>query len=419
MIRIETYRSDRHRLMLTNLLCRDRTFGDHSYHSVSDPIMSRIADKLRDNDVIVGELFGSNGCTVDDIAAGRLPADTILEINYHEFRCLEHEHLKLILENHIVMISDLMDAGIYIIDSIKELYSSFAVRKIYLTGSVYTQQLIQNLADFNIGHISLNVWPMVSVYHDKELFSCMFTPEVKRQLANRIQHNNKKFAFCPNRQPRPDRVKMLAELCHRGLLEHMDWSLGYSLDMPGFKPVLHRTVLRNCDHKMTKFLTSADLPKLLKNGEVNVDYTHAPDRAMYPVSNNYEGGVITSEYTGKYHYSVVNETCSANVITDFGGLNHITEKTYKAIMMGTMPLISAGPGIEDYLRAQGFQIPDFGYEHLTGSERVMAIADVVSERFADKIVHTAECVHNFNLLSDLEWMSDQFVKPLTDIDSMN
>lgn len=366
---------------------------------------------MRCLDLQPGKLFGHMGADLNTILS-QCDHDTIIEMPVFSMNSCSPQALKILFENYRVLLSDTYVSGMGFLDVPEvSVHNNKTKTDLKVSGivdflkfyninprKIYTLGVFNNShgpKELNFEQLSINIWPLVLILTVPDLLP--LGSDQKQERINQIEKNNKMFATCLNRKPRLERIKMLDALDKKKVLENIDWTLGYKKPMKDIKyDLMHSRIENNADH-LGDFLKkyAKHLPKLydLQNP------TLAP------------GAYISA--TGKYHWDIVTETCS----TDICGVRHITEKSFKSMYAGSMPIINGHRYIEQTIRNKGFWLPENSYDHLEGEARISAIADYVSDVYENNITHTDQCIENFLHATELDWIISQVIEPFKILNS--
>lgn len=393
-------------LTLCDLLNKDNTVGNNfMWLYPATHLFKPYVEKKLEN-VTVGKYFGWQGISIDELLAKE--HDYVIELTYHELLDMPvHQQTRLLTE-YTVIISELEEGGAgfgkfnkCIIKHIVGL--GIVPKKIFCLTSGYDQK---NLPELNITSVYIPVWLILAVTCDSFYTDIIFNQSNKDAALLSILNTNKTFGICLNKKPRYHRVKLLAELHKRQLLDSMDWSLIYHTESPGGRPGefinnpnnfrFSRIVKQSEDEDITSFLNAYNFPKYM------TDYKHATMGDSIGPSPT---------WLGKYKYYVGNETYSEIEHISLGTTKFLTEKTFKPMCMGAYPFINGIPGVEKHAVELGFKIHDHGYDHLAGTERILAICNILNQAYhEDRNVQEA-VQHNFLHITNIDFLTDILAKP--------
>lgn len=285
----------------------------------------------------------------------------------------------------------------------------------------------------NIKSVPLPIWMIITIGCTGYLTHAYHDNNAKQKYLEMLDRD-KKFALCPNFKPRAPRLAFIAELYKRNLLDTMDWSLiGYDQALMNpftdgnaeywnfYKkqtsveqwkndmqinrmPGNNNDSFNQVDNKYTdqyyenvnKFLSSVELPKLL------------PDNDKHP-SNIIS---ISDHLVGKYYWHIVNETMLDHKVALIR-YGIVTEKTFKAMIAGAMPLICGPNGTDDYLEGLGFKVHRTDIDEYKNIGKSLRLADYyqdIQER--QQLPNKNDIMHNAELLLDKEFVCSTIIEPL-------
>lgn len=412
MIYVERLRSKFKKPFLTlcDLINKDNTKGDNFLwmYPASHLLKSFVDKKLEG--VAIGKQFGALGVDIIQLFAEH--QNCIVELTYLELLDLSPTFQRKLLSDYAVIISDLEEGGASfgkfnkcLINHISSL--GIIPKKIYCLTSGYDQQDFKKL---NITSIYIPVWAVIAVTCDPYYTDIIFDQSKKDAALTKIVNDDKKLAICLNKKPRYHRVKMLAELYKRNLLDSIDWSLIYHRESPGGRPGefinnpnnfrFSKIIKELPDEDINVFLKSYQFPKHMH------DYKHATMGDSIGPSPT---------WLGKYKFYIGNETYADAENTSFGTTRFLTEKTFKPMCMGAYPLLNGIPGIVDHAAKLGFKFCDYSYDNLAGDQRISIICDILEKKMYDEQSIKQVVEHNFLLITDPDFLSDILAKPANSI----
>lgn len=394
-------------LTLCDLIHKDNTLANNFLwlYPASHLLRPYVEKKLEN--VTVGKYYGWQGIDIDQLLAGNF--DFVIELTYHELLNLPTAKQIKLLVNYTVILTDLEEGGAgfgkfnkCLIKHIDDL--CIIPKKIFCLTSGYDQK---DLPSLNIISVYIPMWIIIATTCDPFYTDIIFNKESKSSALECIENNAKTFGICLNKKPRYHRVKMLAELHRRGLLDHFDWSLIYHTESPGGRPgefmnnpnnFRHSRIVKKAeDADMQIFLESYAFPKYM------TDFKHGTMG---------DAACPSPTWLGKYRYYITNETYSNVEQVSLGTTSFLTEKSFKPMCMGAYPFINGIPGAEQHAIDLGFKLYDYGYDSLTGSERIHAICDVLDQLYRNDDKNIQEAVqHNFLHITDVDFLSDILAKP--------
>jgi len=93
----------------------------------------------------------------------------------------------------------------------------------------------------------------------------------------------------------------------------------------------------------------------------------------------------------------------------------ITEKTFKAMIAGAMPLICGTNGTDDYLEDLGFKIHRTDIDDYSNIGKSLRLADIYQEIYErQQLPNKEDIMHNAELLLDKEFVCSTIIQPLMD-----
>ncbi len=398
-------------------------------------IFQNILHKMNQQGIFLGTEYGSNGITVDQ-ALTRSKTDIVLELGPEIIARESVAKVKYILENYIVILSDIFESGLRFFGMLQYLKDNNISPRLGLLVGSNIHML--GAPEHNIHHCDLNIWPLLCAYLNSNLTNALLASTHRNEQAQLIRNCSRpEFCFFPNRKARANRVKMLSLLNDRGILKNIHWSLDFYFFTDWTKQIpesirgnhieLARTLIRpnreygenaqilfdnvidEIDSMLSRrekdFLNSLSLPKFIESDDQilqGAGIRHGQRPAM-----NLPAGI------GSYIWNIVGETCVEVYNTDFGQYSHITEKSYKSFYLGSLPIILGTVGMESRLREKGFQIPESAHDNLSGHARMESMCDYLKNLHHEQNTHTDIRVENFLRATDLQWVVSEIVDPLT------
>jgi len=208
-----------------------------------------------------------------------------------------------------------------------------------------------------------------------------------------FKYNPTKLALIPARKARAQRVKILAKIHEKDLLDQCDWSLIMDMeekfgDVGDFlkSPSIHYS-------RFPLLYTSEEL--YIKNFYNDVKDQLPKYFEQVPHSTFGDNHLFDLNWMGQYCYYINTETNQGEkgIFT--------TEKTFKGMMLGIPMLNSASVGYDKFLNKLGFlTIGSDEFDHLCWDERSHAIVDYV-EKPIDHEFNKYVAEHNFNMAHDI------------------
>jgi hypothetical protein len=214
-----------------------------------------------------------------------------------------------------------------------------------------------------------------------------------------------------NGKPRMPRVQFLANAYRRGLLDQALWSLVYYPQIPDRRPdeyisIGHRSYsmqLSDTD-QYTDFFAAHSWPKLIGTDILDFKMLLAAPLELMDQAN----------------WHVVIETVVTKPNDPLGASNRntiITEKFYKAVILG-QPIIPIGwQGCHRDITSAGYQLPDLNFDHLDSmcwESRLTRSLDLL-ENLGNKNRHRQQALNNFERLADRDQLVRDVCEPLLQI----
>ena len=329
-----------------------------------------VEEKL--TDISIGSKFGYKGISILQLLAST--HDLIIETSLLDLVLLTKSQQKLLLKNYTIILNDFEEGGGYhkllgpcLIEHIKSL--DIIPKRIFSVTSGIFQH---DYPELNIKSIYFCAWPFITIFSEQFYVNLIFDQTLKQNAIDKIKSSDKKFGLCLNRKPKLNRLKLLADLDSKNLLQHFDWTLTYT-DIPfGDED--------DCIHFI----------KTPKNYRYEEGYKSQTIEAIKHFSNRYKMPKLIDEtrdlkfrdcvgpdesWIGKYNYYISTETYTDYAKTSLGPAGFITEKTIKSFCIGAYPFIAGLPNYEKHLIDLGFKLNSYDYDSLSGIERVTAIVD--------------------------------------------
>lgn len=367
----------------------------------------RVYIELNLKHISIGKEFGCRGVEINQLLTTDDSADLVIETSYQNFLNLPSAKQKKLLENFTVMFSDFEENGLTIgnlCDCIRDVIARLQVlpKHIIILTAETNQTGIPEL------NIDIVYFPCLAI-----LTGCVNTtrhlitdPSAREHARNKIINDQKKFCLSPNRKPRPNRVKLLAELDNHNLLDNMDWSLAYNPIPTGTKSDYGKILLSptnaqfnnilHQDHSLDKFLKKYSWPRVFKELG-NLTYT------------------ISNDWIGKYKWYISAEAYDdSSEKNSFGFLNIVTEKTMKAFYIGAYPIILGNVGMHQHLKNLGLKMKECEYDLYEGQSRIPHIVEFVKQ-LNDRDWYLEEILYNFDTVTDPQWVINLTVKALDSI----
>lgn len=368
-------------------------------------ITSYIESKLPQ--ITIGVQYGCRGVDINLLLANTANPDLVVETNYQNFLSLPGAKQRLLLENFTVMFSDFEENGWTMGNlrtCIKEVISKLQVmpKRIIILTAETNQDSVPEL------NIDIVYFPCLVI-----LTGCVNTTikllnddEYKENARQKIINNHKKFCLFPNRKPRPNRVRLLAELDKHNLLDNIDWSLAYNPVQVGSDKDYGKVLLSptntqfndqlHNDESLNVFLSKYKWPRIFEKLG-NPTYT------------------ISSDWIGQYKWYISTEAYDdSSEKNSFGFLNFISEKTLKAFYIGAYPIIMGNAGMHQHLKNIGLKMKECEYDLYEGKTRIPYIVEFVKQ-LHNSDWYLEEILYNFDTVTNPQWMIDIAVNALNSI----
>lgn len=399
-------------LTVTDLVYKDNTDSNNylgiypATHLLKDSVIGNLKN------VRLGEQYGAVGIDINQLLAEQ--PNIVVETTYHNLLSLPKAKQINLLKNYTVILTDIEEGGCFygfmgpdLIEHIDGL--GIVPKKIF---SLSAGLLQNDYPRLNIQSIYICSWAPLAMLNDSYYINTVFNDDARQAAIDKIKQPSKTFGLCLNKKPRYNRVKMLSELDKRDLLKQFDWTLLYSKTPLGgpedygdfvkspnnFR--FNNNLEQNSDETMQLFLSKYQFPRLMDDAKKSTfgdSIGPAPD------------------WLGRYYCYISNETYSNQIETSLGSAGFITEKTFKSMCIGAYPLVAGVPGSESKLRELGFSLEVNDYDKLWGHERIQAIADRVQWLQQSKPDLIEHALHNFNLMSDANFLAGLIAEPLNKI----
>lgn len=368
-------------------------------------ITYHIETKLKN--VFIGKQFGCRGISINQLLSGEQRDEFVVETNYQNFLNLPRAKQRNLLEKFTVMFSDFEEHGLIMGNlrtCIKDVIADLQVqpKKIIILTAETNQTPNANL------NIEIVYFPCLAILTGcSESTVSLITNKTVRELArNKIINKDKNFCLFPNRKPRLNRVRLLAELDKHDLLKKMDWSLAYNPKKIGTEKDYGNILLTpsntqfndqlQADKSLIGFLNKYTWPRVFEKLG-NPTYTILP------------------EWIGKYKWYISTEAYDDRSETNsFGFLNLITEKTLKAFYIGAYPIIQSNSGMHQHLEKLGLKMKECEYDQYEGQARIPKIVEFIKQ-LNDSDWYLDEIMHNFDTVTNPQWMINIAVNALNSI----
>lgn len=390
------------------------------YKNIKDMCSASFISQTHRKGIAVGKLFGINGISCEKLLASSSDYEhVVFEISDREFIKLPKYYAKSLLKKCNVIIYDYIEGGSFFGTNLLQTIEALGVKpkNLYLhtTGYNFNETSIPNCTVLP----NANLFALVvaqSVWNNKETLTNKEAQVLFHSILDARDCNKFKYhAFLPVRKPRESRIKLIADLHAKKVLDDCLWSMAWSKkdgylkyefnDTPNIKT--HQDTARKQDDKnIKKFIKAYEkkLPRSLPDLPARFEDFATND---WTWGVNVRWGVSLETFTLKEHPAYINPQ------------GFLTEKTFRLLLNGITPLILSAEGADTELRRLGFRIPDFGWDHLSGGERREAITDFLIEDHKVKASHKQyreDAFHNMMLFRDTDFLVNCVIGGLAHID---
>lgn len=369
-------------------------------------------------DVSIGKWFGTDGIDLDELLINPPKIDNlVIELPVDYLSVISVKRLKLLFESHIIILNDFEEFcctyGIYrphIVTFLKEL--NIKPKCLFLVGAAF--QMDSEYKELNIHTIPFEHWLLVSVSVQNFFLNAVTDKEYKDKLLLEIYQQPKKndyFCAVPVLKPRKHRLELLAHLDKIGILDHCDWSCALNQSKrfnnyilsANYKSTEHDNIFDSFTEDELNFVNNHSFPKELKFDELwklqDSPYSAIPT-------------ITAVDWFNQYKFILVSETYIGDEIEPImGGCGTLSEKTFKAFLYGSSVIVHGGKGSVEQLSALGFKTQFGNYD----SSSVTEIGELLTEIHKNPIVNTDITVHNFDRITDLEFLTSLVSTPLNKI----
>ena len=348
--------------------------------------------------ITLGKYFGTAGINIDLLLSGSVNIENlVVEISIDTVNTLPKIKLKHLIENHIVILNDFEEGGNFYGNISLEnflIQRNITPKLLFFTGGCFQQR---DLPELNVYKIVFDFWLLATVFSDEFFYSAIFDQTKKQKLLDQLELVPERFCVFPSLKPRQHRIILLVMLYKLGLLKYCDWSLGLELskitnhvyDDFNLNSYLEHEHATSFD--VLNFINNHTFPKLLDGSCVNFKDLVSP----------------SIELINKYKYYISSETYSG------AGSNtgvFVTEKTYKSFLIGSMPILHTDPSARNYVNNMGFKCT-------YASSDPRDICGIL-ELLLNEPYSTADRLHNFDLITNKDFLVNSVVQPLNKIASL-
>lgn len=350
--------------------------------------------------VTLGKFYGTDGIDIDYLLADNIDIENlVIELTVDHLSFLPKNKLKLLLENHIVILNDFEEGGnLYGVTGL-DLVSFLSNRNIkpkqlFFVGGCFCQT---DYPPLNIHKIQYDYWLVVSATINDFFSTTLTDTHYKQKLLDQLDKVPDNFCLIPIFKPRPHRLELLAYLESISILEKCDWSLAFNFN-PKINSYKSLTLKDPLPTHVTEFLFNGkySFPKFVPNN-TGVDWKDI---------------ISTNPFNfNKYKYFVAVETYLGNEkITKLGKCGFTTEKTFKSFLSGSAPIVYGPLGIEEHLQSLGFKILNS-----MDTTDYKQVGNFVKQLHNNINYEKALVQHNFDLITSTDFLAEQIAKPLNKI----
>jgi hypothetical protein len=379
-------------------------------------INAQLPQKL--SGVSIGKWFGKTGIDLDELLLNPPKIENlVIEIPIDYLSVISVKRLKLLFESHTIMLNDFEEFcctyGVYRPHIITFLTKhNIKPKCLFLVGAAF--QLDKEYKELNIYTIPFEHWLLVSVSVQNFFLDAVTNKAYKKSMLSELTHQPKKneyFCAVPVLKPRKHRLELLAHLDKIGILDHCDWSCAlnqskrfnnYALPAT-YKSTDHNNIFDSFTEDELTFLNNHSFPKELKFDEL-WKLSDSPYSAIPTIT--------AVDWFNQYKFILVSETYIGNEMDPImGGCGTLSEKTFKSFLYGSSVVIHGGKGSVDQLLNLGFKSQFGNYD----SSNVQEIGKLMQEIQQNPVVDNDITIHNFDRITDLEFLTSLVTTPLNKI----
>lgn len=383
----------------------------HNKSKLSKYINSQILNSS--TNVCVGKHYGKLGIELDQLLLHppHNIENLVVELPVDYLPAISKKRLKKIFETHIVMLNDFEEFcttyGVHrphIVSILQE--NNIKPKCLFLVGAPF--QMHRQFVDLNIYTIPFEYWLLVTVSAEDFFFNAVIDSEYKEKLINMLQQDASHHCAIPIFKPRKHRVELLTYLDNIGALNECDWSFTYN-HKKGFDAFATNPIgavdsqLTDLSEEEQLFLSKYDFPR-------EFDFEGKWKLSASPYLN--PRTLISAEWFNRYKFTLASETYIGNEIDPIlGGCASLTEKTFKTILQGSMPIIHGGKGSVEHLENLGFKSQFGNYD----SSSLEDIGKILTEINQQPYVNKDMIMYNFDRITTLEFLASLVTTPLNKI----
>lgn len=364
----------------------------------TDIIAPYVFPKLKN--VSIGKYYGFDGADIDLLLASDPSIENlVIEISVDIINSLPKQKLKLLLQKYPVMLNDFEECGTlygppnaHLIEILSAL--NVKPKMLFLVGSCFQ---LHDYPELNIYKIPFEYWAVSTAVIDGVFSEIIFDSDKKQKFIDILEKElPSKFCSIPLFKPRVNRVELLTVLDQNGILHHTDWSLAYNLLKHNYGNTVRYKVREPYTDAQRQFLEKYDFPKFIEGPMEHWQDLISPH----------------TDWFNKHNFSVCAETYMGDEIpTPMGGCGALTEKTYKSFLNGSCPIMYAPKGSVSHLESYGFKIFTGEFDSTNPHE----VCSLLCELYNNPVYNTEHKIHNFQLLSNLDFLTGLVCEPLEKI----
>lgn len=379
-------------------------------------INTQLPQKL--SGVSIGKWFGTDGIDLDELLLSPPKIDNlVIELPVDYLSVISVKRLKLLFESHTIMLNDFEEFcctyGVYQPHIITFLTKhNIKPKCLFLVGAAF--QLDKEYKDLNIYTIPFEHWLLVSVSVQNFFLDAVTNKAYKESMLSELTHQPKKneyFCAVPVLKPRRHRIELLAHLDNIGVLEHCDWSCALNQSKRFNNFILSSTHAPRTDINFTDAFTDDEhnfMKKYAFPKELNFDENWKLQDSPYSAIPT----ITAVDWFNQYKFILVSETYIGNEMDPImGGCGTLSEKTFKAFLYGSSVVIHGGKGSVEQLLNLGFKSQFGNYD----SSNVQEIGKLMQEIQQNPVVDNNITIHNFDRITDLEFLTSLVTTPLNKI----
>lgn len=349
--------------------------------------------------VVLGKYFGMDGADIDELLTTLVNIENlVIEISIDNINSLPKNKLKQLLEKYPVILNDFEEGGNLFgweeLNLVKFLIDrNIKPKQLFLVGSCLQ---LDDYPLLNIYKIQYDYWMIVSATVNQNFSNAIFDNNYKQKLLDQLETPPNKFCIIPVFKPRQHRLNLLSQLNYIDMLDKCDWSLALNYTPQTDTYRSYKSIPKQESYNVQTFLKKYKFPKFLPNGaDLAWSDIISPNIADF---NQYKFYLSAETFLG-------HET-----LTPMGGCGFTTEKTFKSFLTGSAPIIYGPKEIGPHLANIGFRTM-----HNADSSNYTSVANLVKTAHDTQIYEKDLIQHNFDLITNKDFLADQVAAPLNKI----